>query len=64
MKPSLTLPAFKLMVRTPACRAELKGMRQSLIRMREEKQAEFDSYIRQADKVIHDMGVALGEVEA
>lgn len=64
MKPSLTLPAFKLMVRPPAGRAELKGMRQSLIRLREEKQAEYDSYIKRTEKVIHDMGVALGEVEA
>jgi len=64
MKPALTLPAFKLMVRTPAGKAELKGMRQSLIRLREEKQAEYDSYIKRTDDVIRNMGIALGEIEA
>jgi|GEM_PF-6840170 len=64
MKPGLTLPAMKIMAGTASGKAELRTMRQQLIRLRDEQAAELEKIMRRADEVIHNMGIALGEIEA
>jgi len=64
MKPGLTLPAMKIMAGTASGKAELRAMRQQLIRFRDEKAAELAKIMQRTDEVIHNMGVALGEIEA
>ena len=60
----LTLPALKLVAQTPAGKAELRQMRDKLIAGRDTLVAEYEERLAKADKLLENMNLVLGEVQA
>lgn len=62
--PMLSLAVMKKFAATPSGKAELRQMRDQLLAGRAKLVDEYEGRLAQADKVLADMNLALGEVQA
>lgn len=64
IRPGLTLAAMKMAAQSPEGRAEIRRSRKSLQDLRDKIDREHKARLQQADEVLRNMAIALGEIEA
>ncbi|GGD40680.1 hypothetical protein [Pseudoxanthomonas indica] len=60
----LTLTAMKQVAKTEKGRAQLRESRKQAMAFRDKDAADFEQRTKKVNTVIHNIGIALGEIEA